>query len=89
MTDEEVAVVTQMNYLDAARVIEIQLGGSRALSDAVAARVSVHSYSLVCGLLAGIPVREVITTNYNRMYEIACGAIGLGMQPRSMAINNS
>lgn len=70
MTDEEVAVVTQvslfsfrltsqMNYLDAARVIEIKLGGSKALSDAVAARVSVINYSLVCGLLAGIPVREV------------------------------
>lgn len=59
MTDEEVALVTQMNYLDAARVIEIKLGGAKALADAVAARVSVSNYSLVCGLLAGIPVREV------------------------------
>jgi hypothetical protein len=48
-----------MNYLDAARVIEIKLGGSQALAAAVAARVSVVNYSLVCGLLAGIPVREV------------------------------
>jgi len=77
MTETEIKALLQMNFLDAARVIEIKLGGSKNLTSAVAARVTVHSYSLVCGLLAGICVREVITTNYNRMYELACSSIGL------------
>jgi len=51
-----------MNYLDAARVIEIKLGGSSNLNKAVAQRVHVHSYSLACGLLAGLCVREVRKT---------------------------
>lgn len=49
----------QMNYLDAARVIEIRLGGSKQLNKAVAERLATHQYSLVCGLLAGLPTREV------------------------------
>eukprot|EP01126_Amoeba_proteus_P024205 TRINITY_DN2440_c0_g1_i14.p1 TRINITY_DN2440_c0_g1~~TRINITY_DN2440_c0_g1_i14.p1 ORF type:complete len:336 (+),score=59.02 TRINITY_DN2440_c0_g1_i14:971-1978(+) len=78
-----------MSYLDTARVIEIKLGGFEALSKAVARRVKTKYYSLVCGLLAGLCVHEVITTNYNQMYEVACKAIDINLSvlPYSPASN--
>jgi len=54
-----------MNFLDAARVIELRLGGSTELNKAVAERLSVSQYSLVAGLLAGLPTHEVpFPSNY-------------------------
>ena len=68
MSPNEIEIIKQMNYLDAARVVEIKLGGSRQLTRAVAKRVTGENVSLACALLAGLNVREVQKADYVFIY---------------------
>jgi hypothetical protein len=65
---------TCLGALDQARVIQRR----RAIDDlgaAVAARIQADHYSLAHGLLAALPVQEVVTTNYDNLFEAASEAI--------------
>eukprot|EP01122_Echinamoeba_exundans_P002066 TRINITY_DN1202_c0_g1_i6.p1 TRINITY_DN1202_c0_g1~~TRINITY_DN1202_c0_g1_i6.p1 ORF type:complete len:448 (-),score=27.53 TRINITY_DN1202_c0_g1_i6:643-1986(-) len=79
MPEEEMALIDKMSFLDSARVIEMRLGGWKNLSHAIATRVQVSTYSLLCGLLAGLPVHEIVTTNYNQMFELSSRGVGLNV----------
>lgn len=77
MPEHEIALMEKMSFLDSARVIEMRLGGWKNLSHAIASRVKVTTYSLLCGLLSGLPVHEIVTTNYNQMFELSSRGVGL------------
>jgi hypothetical protein len=62
--------------LDQARLIKRRLPPGRDLGQVVAEHVRSHHYSLAHGLLAALPVREVVTTNYDTLFEAASQAIG-------------
>eukprot|EP01124_Arcella_intermedia_P014342 TRINITY_DN20757_c0_g1_i1.p1 TRINITY_DN20757_c0_g1~~TRINITY_DN20757_c0_g1_i1.p1 ORF type:complete len:362 (-),score=87.38 TRINITY_DN20757_c0_g1_i1:59-1144(-) len=79
LSPKEIEVIETMDYIDAARVIELRMGGTSNLNKAVAKKVQIHSYSLACGLLASLPLREVITTNFNEMYELCCRSLGINV----------
>jgi NAD-dependent SIR2 family protein deacetylase len=59
--------------LDQARIIKKRVP---SLGEAVAEQVRGQHYSLVHGLLAALPVQEVITTNYDDLFEKASAAVG-------------
>lgn len=77
MQEEELRALRRLDLLDQARVVELRLGGQRALGRKLAERLRIHSFSLTCALLAGLPVQEVVTTNFNEMFERASRSIGL------------
>lgn len=58
--------------LDRARIIEDRLVERKgSLGAAVSARLRTEHYSLAHSLLAALPVAEVITTNYDQLFEAA------------------
>jgi hypothetical protein len=61
------------NVLDQASYLQLRLGGPEKLQQAVTTiiRDSGQNYSLTHGLLASLPAREAITTNYDRLFEAA------------------
>jgi hypothetical protein len=66
---------TSLGALDQARVVRGRLPAGDNLGKAVADRVRSDHYALAHGLLAALPVREVVTTNYDTLFEAASGAI--------------
>ena len=71
MMPEERAALSSLNVLDQAGILEKRLGGGAALSQAVARRCDAFHPALSHFLLAALPVREAVTTNYDRLFEIA------------------
>lgn len=74
--DVEAIGLRRLNPLDWAQLIEGRMGGTKALGDAVARRLSQSHYGLSHALLAALPVEEVVTTNYDRLFELASEATG-------------
>jgi len=63
--------------LDRARIIEDRLVERHgSLGAAVGARLRTEHYSLAHSLLAALPVAEVVTTNYDQLFEAASAAAG-------------
>lgn len=65
----------KLGALDQARLIRTRLPADVRLGQAVADRIQSHHYSLAHGLLAALPVNEVVTTNYDTLFEEASRAI--------------
>ncbi len=77
---EQVALVELRNVLDQASIVERRLTESgvtlgRAVSEVLASH---RHYALAHALLAALPVREAITTNYDQMFEEAWSQPGTG-----------
>jgi hypothetical protein len=66
----------RLSPLDQARVLKKRLSPDRPLGQTVAERFRAEQYSLVHALLAALPVPEVITTNYDALFEAASAAVG-------------
>jgi hypothetical protein len=64
-----------LGALDQARVVQRRLPPDGHLGKAVADLVRSDHYSLAHGLLAALPVLEVVTTNYDTLFEAASEAI--------------
>jgi hypothetical protein len=62
--------------LDQALVIQHRMSEKSNLGKEVADRIRANHYSLAHGLLASLPVQEVVTTNYDTLFEEASQAIG-------------
>lgn len=77
MAPDEVAALGRLGPLDQARIIERRLGGPLELAAAVASLLDGCEVSLSHTMLAALPVREVVTTNYDRLFEFASQAVGL------------
>ncbi len=75
MDDRERAALTRLNVLDQGRIIEDRLV-RRGLSLGVAVRehIVTDHHALTHSLLAALPVSEVVTTNYDQLFEIASDA---------------
>src|SRR5215470_2999367 len=67
-----------LGELDRAAIIQRRLPPGASLGDAAARfiRERARRYGLSHGLLASLPVEEVITTNYDDLFERASGSIG-------------
>lgn len=80
---EDRAGFARLDYLDRAEVLERRLGGTASLGREVAALLQRERCSLAHALLAALPASEVVTTNYDRLFEIASepvvGAGGLAV----------
>jgi hypothetical protein len=84
MSDAEITTLNALNELDQARAIELRLernkrtsSRARPLGRRIAEAFSqVHGYALMHALLAALPVKEVITTNYDALFERASEAAG-------------
>jgi hypothetical protein len=62
----------KLNHLDQARILEKRLGGSEQLTKAITTRLRSHFVSATHVILQSLPCEEVITTNYDTLYEQAC-----------------
>ncbi len=76
MDTREQEALRRLDFLDQARILSRRLGAGR-LGPAVAAQLTSHVHSLTQGLLARLPVKEVVTTNYDQLFELASEALGL------------
>lgn len=76
MTNEEVEAMHPLDVMDQASLVERRLGPGE-LGRVVSEVLEIHVYSMSCCLLAGLPVSEVVTTNYNQMFELASRSIGV------------
>ncbi|MRG95702.1 SIR2 family protein [Polyangium spumosum] len=98
MNEAELGALRELGALDQARAIELRMETSqpaqatkRVLGQRIAEAFSrVHGYALSHALLAALPAREVITTNYDTLFERASQAAGrtvsvLPHEPRSGA----
>lgn len=63
------------SYGDQARIIERGFGGREVMGQAIARHLDRAHYSLTHGFLAALPCEEVVTTNYDRLFELASAAI--------------
>jgi len=77
MTPEERAHLAALNPLDQAELVERRMGGDRAqLAAEIRRLLSGHEFSIAHALLAALPVSEVVTTNYDTLFERASEAAG-------------
>jgi hypothetical protein len=70
------AALAELPLIDQARIIESRLPGREALARAIATQLTGDRYSVGHALLAALPVNEIVTTNYDRLFEIAAEALG-------------
>jgi hypothetical protein len=76
-TDEERDGLANLDPLDRATVIGRRLGDRTAIGAAVAAQLqTTPRHALAHALVAGLPVSEFITTNYDDCFESVCEAVG-------------
>ena len=76
MAPDELSALRRLNPLDQAGVIERRLGGTEGLQRSIRELFAAGQYALGHSLLATLPVREVVTTNYDRLFETAWEALG-------------
>ena len=78
--EDERDAFAQLPTLDRAELLERRLGraGGNGLGARIARRIGSHGrYALSHALLALLPVREIVTTNYDKLFELAyAGARG-------------
>jgi hypothetical protein len=73
LNDSEQVALGKMDFLDAANILErrLEARGHGLLGHLVADRMRSEFYSLQQALIAGMPVNEFITTNYDDLFEKA------------------
>ncbi len=77
MDQRERAALTKLHNLDRARILEARLAmRGVALGKAISDRLTSDHYSLAHSMLAALPVSEVVTTNYDCLFEVASAAAG-------------
>lgn len=67
--------LSNWGYADQARIIERAMGGKRALGEAIARQLDRRHYAMSHALLATLPTQQVVTTNYDQLFERASEAI--------------
>lgn len=77
MKDKEREALKALDDVDKARIIANRLKRvQKVLGQAVSDCLRADRYSLTHGLLAALPISEVVTTNYDRLFEEASIAVG-------------
>ncbi len=78
----ELFALQRLDYMDQAHIFEQRLGGEEVLRQKIADAVRSDYHSLGHALLASLPISEVVTTNYDQLFELAYGRDG----QRSLAV---
>ena len=77
MDDYERKALRRLHVLDWARIVEGRLvQAGRPLGETVRQHIDAPRYSLGHSLLAALPVKEAVTTNYDDLFEQAAAAAG-------------
>lgn len=72
LDEGELAALKQLHVLDQAHIIKTRFEGrDLGLGEEIKARMDSPCYTLAHALLAGLPVSEAVTTNYDELYERA------------------
>lgn len=73
----EVAALGKLHELDRARIVQHRLGlQERKIGDVVRDVLGTAPFTLAHALLASLPIREAVTTNYDELFEQASAAAG-------------
>jgi hypothetical protein len=76
ISDDEQQALSKLQALDQARIIETRLHAvGRNIGEVVSRLLDAEVYSLTHALLASLPVQEIVTVNYDRLFEIASEAV--------------
>jgi len=76
LDDDGFARLARLPVLDQAQLLEQEFGDRDKLLSAVVKQVDAAHHSVTHALLASLPVREVVTTNYDDLFERAWRARG-------------
>lgn len=76
LEEDEREHLRRLNPLDQAALIEKRLDGPQGLQEALRHIFTRHLYALPHALFAALPVNEVVTTNYDQLFEAAWMALG-------------
>jgi hypothetical protein len=77
MSEDETRMLDSFDLLDAASIVEQRfIAAGEDLKHKIASMLRLHRYTLLHGLIAALPVKEVVTTNYDDMAEQAGEAMG-------------
>lgn len=73
---DELLALRRLDYMDQAHILEQRCGDESALRQRVAGAFHRHHHTLGHGLLASLPITEVVTTNYDQLFELAYTSTG-------------
>lgn len=79
MTTGEREALRELHPLDRGRLLERRFGGRQKFADRVRAHFRGEQIALGHALLAALPVREIVTTNYDALLELASGDLDLAV----------
>lgn len=74
LSQDNLEALRRLDMRDQASILKQRLTGS-TLHEVIKERLKTTEYGLTQGLLASLPSREAITTNYDTLFESACEAI--------------
>jgi len=76
ITQQEMTALRRLDYVDQAHILEQRCGDEEIPRQMIAKAMQRHHYALGHALLASLPVREVVTTNYDQLFELAFQSAG-------------
>ena len=76
MSDEELAGLRRLDYMDQAHILEQRSSDEGAPRRLIAQALTRHHHALGHALLASLPVHEIVTTNYDQLFELAYTSAG-------------
>lgn len=79
---EELGALQRLDYMDQAHILEQRCGGEEMPRRYIAQALGRPHHALGHALLASLPVREIVTTNYDQLFELAYESTGT----RSLAV---
>lgn len=74
--DAELAALRRLDYLDQSHILEQRCGGEDILRERIAAAMQRQHFALGHALLASLPITEIVTTNYDQLFEMAFTSAG-------------
>lgn len=81
LSDEEIGALGALPQIDQARIIEDRLAAMEVnLGEAIRDLLEGHHHSLIHALLAGLPITEAVTMNYDCQFEQASEGAGIPMR---------
>lgn len=72
----ELAALRRLDYMDQAHILEQRCGDEVALRQKIAGAMHRHHHALGHALLASLPITEIVTTNYDQLFEQAYTSTG-------------
>jgi hypothetical protein len=73
---QDLPALRRLDYMDQAHILEQRCGNEDLLRQKIAGALHRQHYALGHGLLASLPVAEVVTTNYDQLFELAYTSAG-------------